>query len=364
MTPWIVLTLLAFGQTLLAGLVLVPWAKRQGRALGLMDRPTVARKIHREPTPLTGGLAIFPAFWGVLWLNVLVAAFVVPRLGFLPEAVRVLAGNVTMRLDMLLAIFAGSALIFLLGLLDDRHDLRPLLRLGIQVAATVPLVATGIVVQAVEVPWLAAGLTVFWLVLLTNSLNFLDNMNGLTSGVSIIVCIVMATIALLFREWYMLLIFMMLAGAVAAFWLHNFPKASIFLGDSGSTHLGFLLGALSILTTYYEEGDPSRLPVLIPLLVLGVPLFDTLSVLWIRFRERKPLMVGDTNHLSHRLVALGMNRTEAVLFIYLATLVVGFAAIPLRILDWRHGMLQTLLIVLIFLLLHWLERVSYRRRNC
>ncbi len=363
MTPWILLALLALAQCLVLGLLLMPWAKAQAPRLGLVDRPAAARKIHQEPTPLSGGLAIFPAFWGALWLNVLLAALVIPMLWFLPETVRVLAGNVVLRFDMLVAVFAGCAIIFVLGLLDDRYDLPPLLRLGVQVAAAVPVIAAGVTFQAADVWWVAWPLTIFWLVLLTNSFNFLDNMNGLTSGVTVIVCLVMALLALLFREWYMLLVFAMLAGAVLAFWFHNFPRASVFLGDNGSTHLGFLVGCLAILTTYYEEGDPSRLPVLIPLLVLGVPLFDTLSVLWIRWKARRPLMVGDTNHLSHRLVALGMNRTEAVLFIYLATLVVGLAAVPLRILDWRHGILQTLLIVLIFLLLHWLERVSYRTRS-
>ncbi len=306
-------------------------------------------------------MAIFPAFWGALWLNYLIASTVVPGLGFLPDPVRALAENVGLKYVQLEGIFLGCLIIFALGLLDDRFNLPPSVRLCFQVAACIPLIASGVYLKLFLPPLLAWPLTIFWVVLLTNSFNFLDNMNGLTSGVAVIICLVLGLISLLAREWYMMMLFAMLAGAVLAFWFFNFPKASVFLGDCGSTHLGFLLASLTILCTYYQEGVPSRLPILIPLITLGVPLFDTLSVLWIRLRSGKPLMQGDTNHLSHRLVALGMSRVEAVLFIYGATLVVGLAAIPLRQLDSAHGVVLAFAISLIFFLLHWLERVSYRR---
>lgn len=362
MLPWLLLALFGFVQALLAGVVLVGWARRMGPALGLVDRPDLARKQHTSPTPRSGGLGIFPAFWGCLVVNLALAYWIVPSLGFLPESIRVLAGNIDQRLGQLQGLFLGCTIIFLLGVLDDRFDLPPLVRLLVQVLATLPLIASGIVLQVFLPPLLAVPLTIVWIVGLTNSFNFLDNMNGLTSGVSVIICLVLGLMAALSREFYMLLVFLLLGGAVAAFWLFNFPRASIFLGDSGSTHLGFLLAGLTTLVTWYGEGVPSHLPILIPLVVLGVPLFDTVSVMWIRWRAGRPLMQGDTSHLSHRLVALGFSRVEAVLFIYLAALVTGLAAIPLRTLDWRAGMLQAIAISLIFFLLHWLERVSYRRR--
>lgn len=361
MLPWIVLALVALLQTLLVGAVLVPLARKYAVPLGLMDAPTLERKIHTAPIPRAGGAAIFPAFWGCFWLNVALGVWLVPQLGFLPPPVQALAGNIGLKLPQTAGLFVGCLTIFVLGLLDDRFDLPPKVRLVVQILACVPLLATGTVLKLFLPPILAYPLTVCWLVLLTNSFNFLDNMNGLTSGVSFLICAIMATISILSREWYMLLIFSMIAGAVLAFWFFNFPKASIFLGDAGSTHLGFCIGSLMILTTYFQEGVPSRMPILIPLIVLGIPLFDTASVMWIRWKAGKPFMVGDTNHLSHRLVALGMSRTEAVLFIYAMVAVLGLAALPLRTMQAREGIFQAVAILLIFLLLHWLERVSYRR---
>jgi UDP-GlcNAc:undecaprenyl-phosphate GlcNAc-1-phosphate transferase len=362
MATWGALAALAALQSLVVGLVLVPLARRWAAPLGLIDAPNLARKQHDRPIPRAGGVAIFPAFWGCLAANLALAVWVVPGLDFLPGSVRVLAANIGHRAGQIAGLFAGCLIIFVLGVLDDRLNLPPLVRLGVQLLATVPLIASGIVLKLFLPPWLAAPITALWLVGLTNSFNFLDNMNGATSGVSVIICAVMAVLAALSREWYMLLLFAALAGAVLAFWFFNFPRASIFLGDAGSTHLGFLLGALAVLVTYYQEGVPTRLPILIPLVVFGVPLFDTISVMWIRWRAGRPLMEGDTNHLSHRLVGLGMTRTEAVLFLYGATLATGLAALPLREVRWETGLFQVVVISLIFFLLHWLERVSVRRR--
>lgn len=363
MALWLTVALLGFAQCLLLGLMVVPLVRRQSAALGMIDQPNLARKQHGTPIPRSGGLAIFPVFWGCLWLNFIVAGTIVPHLPFVPEELRVLAGNVWLKYGQVMGVFLGATIIFVVGLLDDRFSLSPLVRLAFQVIACLPLIQADVVLKLFlpdQISWL---LTILWLVFLTNSFNFLDNMNGLTSGVTVIVCVVMATISALSGEWYMLLLFLMLAGAVAGFWFYNFPKASIFLGDSGSTHAGFLIGAFAVLATYYQEGIPTRLPILIPLIVLGVPLFDTITVMLIRLGEGKPLMQGDTNHISHRLVALGMSRTEAVLFLYGATLAMGLAAIPLRQVDWAHGIVQAALIFLIFFLLHWLERVSYRRKR-
>lgn len=330
--------------------------------IGLLDRPGLERKLHTRPIPRAGGIAVFLSFWACFWANFLGAGLLLPELPFVPPELRALAGNVWMKLPQLAGLFLGCTMIWAVGLLDDRFSLPPLPRLLVQVLACVPLLLTGTVLKLFLPDLLAWPLTVLWLVFLTNSFNFLDNMNGLTSGVSILIAMVMALISALSQEWFMLVIFLLLAGAVLGFWFYNFPRASIFLGDSGSTHLGFLLGALMILTTWYQVGVPTRLPILIPLVVMGIPLFDTISVMWIRWRSGKPLWEGDTNHISHRLVALGMTRTEAVIFLYGAVLALGLAAVTLRHLDWRHGILQAVAITLIFLLLHWLERVSYRRK--
>ncbi|MBI1291339.1 hypothetical protein GC173_08870 [bacterium] len=360
---WFLLLLAGFIQALVLSLILTPVARAIADRLGLLDRPGIARKLHTVPIPRSGGIALFTAFWGCLWLDVALGVWLTPHLEFLPESVRGLAANIPLKVKELFAVFLGAATIFVLGVLDDRFDLPPKLRLVVQILACLPLLLSGVVLKLFLPIWLAWPLTILWLVFLTNSFNFLDNMNGLTSGVSAAICLVMALMAGMSREWYMALVFCLLAGAAIGFLRYNFPKASIFLGDCGSTHLGFLLGSLAILATYWQEGVPTRLPILIPLVVFGIPLFDTISVMWIRWRSGQPFMVGDKNHISHRLEALGMSRAEAVLFLYGASFVLGIAAMPLRVLDWQYGILQALLIGLIFLLLHWLERVSYRRRT-
>ncbi|CAN5426998.1 MraY family glycosyltransferase [soil metagenome] len=363
MSPWLLLAIAAFFQACLVSVALIPLVRRAAGSMGLIDAPTLARKHHERPIPRSGGIAIFFAFWGCLWLDIALAKYAVPGLGAIPEEIKTLAGNVQQKLPQLTGVFAGSLTIFVLGALDDRLNLRPSSRLVVQILACIPLLMTGTVLKLFLPVAIAWPLTVIWLVALTNSFNFLDNMNGLTSGVAIIISLVLGVLAALSREWYMLAIFAMVAGAALGFWFYNFPKASIFLGDSGSTHLGFFIGAMTILSTYYQAGAPTKLPVLIPLIILGVPLFDTASVMWIRWRMGKPFMEGDTNHLSHRLVALGMSRVEAVLFIYAIALVAGLLAIPLRELDTQHGIIQAVSIFLIFFLLHRLERVSYRRRQ-
>ena len=360
MSPWLAIAALGFAQTLLVAVLLVPIAKRLAPALGLVDAPTLERKIHSTPTPRSGGLAIFAALWGCLALNVLLAPTIVAWLEFLPPQVAVLAHNIPRSLGQLVSIFGGCLIIFVLGFADDRFDLCPRTRLFVQFVATIPVIAGGVSMRLFLPEPFAWAATAIWLVALTNSFNFLDNMNGLSSGVGGIIALVLALLAGLAREWYMLLVLAMLAGAVGGFWIHNFLRGGIFLGDSGSTHLGFLLASLTVQSTWFQAGAPSRLPVLMPLLVLSVPIFDTASVLWIRWRSGKPLMQGDTNHVSHRLVALGFGRREAVLLIYGITLCVGLAAVALRQLDWVHGLAQTAMVGLAFVLLHRVERVSRR----
>ncbi len=360
---WLTIAFMVFLQSALISRKLVPFFRDRAVSLGMMDKPTLERKQHSRPIPRNGGIGIYIAFWVCLWTNFILAVLIVPSLPFLPDSIRHLAANGWQKYELLEALFLSSTIIFSLGLLDDRYSLSPVVRLFVQILACLPLLYAGVYLKLFLPLWLAYPLTIFWLLFLTNSLNFLDNMNGLTSGVSVIICLVMTLHAFLSAEWYMLLIYGLLGGSVLGFWFFNFPKASVFLGDCGSTMIGFLLGALTILTTYYQAGVPSKLPILIPLVVLGVPIFDTISVMLIRWKAGKPFMEGDTNHISHRLVALGMGQKEAVLFLYVATLVTGLSAIPLRYMETSIGWVQALLIFLIFFLLHWLERVSYRQKG-
>lgn len=160
----------------------------------------------------------------------------------------------------------------------------------------------------------------------------------------------------------MMAMFAALAGAVAGFLPYNFPRARLFMGDSGSLFIGYMFAALSTMVTYYDAGVPSQLPVITPLVVLGVPLFDTLSVMWIRWRAGKPLMQGDQNHFSHRLVALGFGRAAAVMVIWAVTLLMGLMAVNLRWLPAAGAVITLAQVVLTFLIIFALEMQGKQRK--
>ncbi|GAB4320161.1 MAG: MraY family glycosyltransferase [Candidatus Sumerlaeia bacterium] len=358
---WNIVYLVLFAQALAVGLALVPPAERVGRRLGLIDAPG-ERKIHSAPVPRSGGIGIVAALTLVVAMDVGAALLLESYTDFLPDDVRLFVSNIPSILHRLIGIGAGGAVVFALGLVDDRRPLRPGLKFAVQGLAALLLVAAGIRVNLfLPLPVLGVAVTVFWVILICNSFNLLDNMNGLSSGVAAIIAGLLAWISWSSGERFMVCIYLALAGSILGFWFHNFFGGRIFLGDAGSLFIGFMLAALSVLSTYYERGAPTPFPVLIPLMVMGVPIFDTASVLWIRLRLGRPLFVGDTNHFSHRLVALGMSRRGAVVFIYLVTFVVGLNAVQLKHLPMGPALVLAAQTALIFLLIYLLERASRRR---
>jgi UDP-GlcNAc:undecaprenyl-phosphate GlcNAc-1-phosphate transferase len=208
---------------------------------------------------------------------------------------------------------------------------------------------------------MGAVATVVWVVFLMNSLNFLDNMDGLTGGISMIVSVAFALVAFSAGKWFMAAIFVTLAGSLAGFLIHNFHPAKLFMGDNGSLFLGYIIAALSIQCNYSDPNAPTILPMLTPLIVLGVPIFDTVSVLWIRWRAGKPLMQGDKNHFSHRLLDLGMSQRRAALLIYFLTAAVALGAIPLRTASLPGGCAILLQTALVFLAIYHIERAAQRK---
>lgn len=340
----------------LLALVFVPAARLFGKTLGFVDAVNPA-KIHREPMVRCGGLGIWLAFMASLGIALGCAGLASER--FLPAPLAEIAPNIVYVVPKLSALLAGATLLFLVGLADDRRPLPPLPKLLLQIVSALPLIAAGITIKAFvpgEIP--AALMTVAWVVLLTNAFNFLDNMDGLSAGVAAVALFNFYIISRAGGELFMMAMFALLFGAVCGFLVFNFPRARLFMGDSGSLFIGYMLAALSAMVTYYEAGVPTQLPVVAPLIVLGVPLFDTVSVLLIRWRNGAPLMKGDLNHFSHRLVALGFSRTQAVVFIHVLTLTVGLTAVNLRHLDWPGACLALVQVVLFFVAIHLLERAA------
>lgn len=323
----------AAGFPFLIGAILTRLMMGWAPAWGLVDRPG-GRKSHARPTPLGGGVAIYGAIVASL-ASVCLAALLAhhfPSLASaLPVELRPHIDGVLSKTPLLAMILGAATLQMLVGLIDDWRpggiDWR--IRLALQLGLSLVLVAASVRLSLfVENKWLTGALTVIWIVGLTNSLNFLDNMDGLAGGVTVLVSAMLVAIAILVGSLFIAGCLAVIAGATLGFLVYNRSPARIFMGDAGSGMLGLLLGALTVIGTYTIEGQ-SHVTVLAPLCVLAVPLYDTTSVVFLRIAQGKSPFQPDRQHFSHRLVDLGFTRPQAVLVIYLTTLATGLGGLLL-----------------------------------
>lgn len=286
---------------------------------GLVDDPG-HRKIHEAPVPLAGGLAVLTG----LLLPLIAAAVLLKLDGHQISNAAALVHGLNRRVVQLLAILFGAVAITVLGWLDDKHELRALPKFAGQLFIAAVLCAAGVRIT-LFVPNLlfSCAITMLWLLTVINAFNFMDNMNGLCAGLGAIGAWHFGAIAAADGQYLVALIALLACGALLGFLPHNFPKARAFLGDAGSHLTGYLLGVLAILPHFYTQQRPRPLAVLTPLAVLAIPLLDLAWVVMLRWRTGKPFYVGDTNHLSHRLVRAGLSKTSAVLLIWLAAVALG-----------------------------------------
>jgi len=326
----IVLLAVLFAVSFLVTADLIPWVIRLSRRTGFMDFPG-PRKIHAEPVPYGGGLAVAA---GVLLplLGGVVAAHLHLRHGWfpsLPETVTIAARAVFPRLPLLAVYALGSLVILTLGLADDRARLSARYKLAVEAVVALGVAAGGERLEAFGMGYVPGVLlTMLWILAVTNAFNLLDHMDGLSSGVAIIAGTGFLAVAFQTQQFLIAPATACLLGACAGFLLFNFPPAKIFLGDAGSLFIGFWLACLTVSFTFYQA--PYRLyTYFVPLAVLAVPLFDTAAVVAIRILRRRPVFEGDTNHLAHRLAALGLSRRLAVLAVYALTLLTALSAILL-----------------------------------
>jgi UDP-GlcNAc:undecaprenyl-phosphate GlcNAc-1-phosphate transferase len=337
---------------------------------GLIDKPA-ARKVHTTPTPLGGGIGIYCGFV-VPVVAAFVAATVWQRTGhvpsWLPQELRVmLPGLLERTRDVWMLIGAGT-LLAAAGLVDDLKPVPWQPRMALQFTVAGALVAGGVRgTLFVEYPWVGAILSVCWIVGLINSLNFLDNMDALSSGIGFIAACLFAVIMLTLTSeprWLVGGALLVLAGSLAGFLVHNRPPAKIFMGDAGSTFIGMLLACLTVLGTFYDDRMPSRHVILAPLCILAVPLYDTASVLWIRLREGRSPFQPDKSHFSHRLVELGLTRPGAVRTVHLCTLTTGLGGLLLyRVSDWTGALIIVTLVLCVLGIVAVLETAGRRKMN-
>lgn len=350
----------------LLALMFVPLARRLAIRLGVIDQPQ-GRKAHGQPTPLLGGLAIYGAFMLTLVIHV-AAYFSFQQAGWFAQAFPFLPGEIERlvhTLPKLLAISAGATLMVVLGFVDDRRGLNfsYKIKFAIQILAAGLLVAAGVRTDLMPSPFLNALVTMVWVVGITNAFNLLDNMDGLSAGVALIAAAMLLVITIAQDQFFSAMALCLLAGALLGFLRYNFPPARIFMGDTGSLFIGFLLAALSITSSYVVPQSASMIPAMMPLLVLSLPIFDTLSVIIIRLRERRPIFQGDRRHFSHRLVDLGMTPRGAVVFIYLVAATIGIVAALLPYLPLWGEILVLLHTVLVYVMITVLVHIARRRRQ-
>jgi UDP-GlcNAc:undecaprenyl-phosphate GlcNAc-1-phosphate transferase len=279
---------------------LTPWMARTARSVGMVDRPDQNLKNHKQPVPYLGGLAVFVGF----------------LVGFSPFY----------DLDReVLAIMLGGTLIVLLGFLDDLGNLRPTIKLLGQALAVLIVMKAGIAIKIVFLPPIVAyPLSFIWLMGMTNAFNIIDIMDGLSSGVGAIACAFLFIVAAAAGQTGIATMILALMGALLGFLKYNYQPARIYLGDAGSLFIGFMLGALGMVGVY---ATANPVAVLAPVLILGIPIFDTLFVMTVRWMRGLNPLKGSPDHFALRLRRWRLTVGQTVLLSYGISFMLGGVAL-------------------------------------
>jgi len=321
-----IIYLLAVFSAAVTALIATPLWRRWCLRTGLLDDPG-HRKIHDQPIPLAGGLAVMTG----LLVPILVAASLIvwqskgsPLVTLANDAAPLLRHGLNRRGLELGGILLGAIGILLVGWLDDKHELSPQTKfLGQALVAVLVAVSGARITLFMPSPVFHYAITILWLLAVINAFNFMDNMNGLCAGLGAMAAGYFAGMAAREGQYLVALIAFLTFGALLGFLPYNFPRARAFLGDAGSHLVGYLLAVLAILPHFHTPQHPRRWAVLLPVCVLAVPLADMAWVVILRWRLGRPFYVGDTNHLSHRLVRRGLSNPQAVLVIWLMAAALG-----------------------------------------
>ncbi|MCY3709238.1 MAG: MraY family glycosyltransferase [Caldilineaceae bacterium] len=308
----------------IGGTPLVRYAALQ---LGILDQPS-ARKIHSAPVPLMGGAAIYVAFIAALALW--------GERSYVNEVV---------------GIFVGATLVSLVGALDDSRGVGSYFKLLVQVVAACILIFSGVQVRLFD-GFLDIVLTLFWVVGVTNAFNLLDNMDGLSSGVATISAAFFTLLAAMSDQYLVGTLAAALCGACIGFLVYNWNPARVFMGDTGSLFLGFLLAAVGIKLRF--PANTASITWMIPILVLALPVFDTALVCISRLRRGKnPLTTAGKDHVSHRLALRTGSQREAVLLCYLITGGTGLASIFLTQANLQEALIVGLIALALAVFALW-----------
>jgi len=270
----------------------------------IVDRPDGNLKQHQRPVAYLGGMAVYLSFLATLALT----------FDFSSEV---------------LGLLLAATMVILLGIIDDLKPLGPKIKLVGQIIAIFVLIKCDIYIDIIMMPdWLDILLTFFWMLAVINAFNIIDIMDGLSSGVGLIAALVLFVVGLINGHAMMAVMSLALAGALLGFLRYNFNPATIYLGDAGSMFIGLMLGTLAMIGVY---GDNNQAGVLAPLLILGVPLYDTMLVMYLRRRKGIPVIQGSPDHFALRLRKSGLSTRQTVLVTYAAAGVLGAAALGMQL---------------------------------
>ena len=321
---------LALAVALIVSFLATPIVKSFACRVGAIDVPKDARRMHKVPIPRMGGLAIF-------------LGFIISLLLFCPLD------------DELKGILLGSVIIVIMGIIDDITPLRASLKFVVQILEELIPIYYGVQITCISNPnifspdlywdfgWLSIPITVLWIVGLTNAVNLIDGLDGLAIGVSSISALTMLVIAILVAEPQVAVIMAALVGACIGFMPYNINPAKIFMGDTGSTFLGYILACITIqgLFKFYAV-----ISFVVPFLILGLPIFDTMFAIIRRMSHGQNPMTPDRSHVHHRLIDMGLNQKQAVAVLYVISAILGLSAVVLA----TSGALKAILCLMALLI--------------
>ncbi len=336
--------ILCFTLAFAISLAATPFVITLAHKIGAVDTPDSERRVHKKPIPRLGGLAIFYGF--------LIALLFFAKID-----------------QQMKGMLIGSLVIVGIGILDDVKQLRALTKLAAQIAAAVVVVMNDVRIEAISVPsFVAPGgilelgifsipITVAWIIIVTNAVNLIDGLDGLAVGISSIASFSLFFIAILGGEQTVAIIAAALAGGCLGFLPYNFNPAKIFMGDTGSQFLGFMLSVICIQGLFKGYVIISFI---IPLLILGLPIFDTLFAICRRAWNHKPIMGADRGHLHHRLLDNGFTQKQTVAILYVIASVLGISAV--LVLE-RGAYVASLLLMLAVSIAFGLYKLMRKRFN-
>lgn len=322
-----------------------PLAKKVAHKFGAIDVPKDERRIHQKPIPRLGGLAIF-------------VSVAICSLYFLKPDKHIVG------------ILIGASIIVAMGIVDDIKPLRPLHKLLFQIAAALVLIAFDVTVKNITVPFAQVNesayvgyfgipITILWVVGITNAVNLIDGLDGLACGISLISALTLFGVCIISEREIAALLTAILAGACIGFLPFNFNPASIFLGDTGAQFLGFMLAAISIQGAIKSA---TAVVVAVPILALGLPIYDTLFAMIRRKINNRPIMEADRGHLHHKLLDLGLNQKQVVLIMYSISAILGTTSIVAMVLSTKKSFALLIVICSIILSLG-IELGIFSRKN-